>query len=136
MFDPSATKQKPNSISSSVKNKETKSKKNGHINESGQNEKETKKKDVNNVSNKRSPGNDNSQSNKKRKLSKSKVSVHTVDTDLTEDYMSKLKEYENMFELPPITKNRPRKPVHYDVGYFKALRKYVKSEEDISVANR
>ena len=80
--------------------------------------------------------NDNSRSNKKAKLTKSKGAVPTVDTDLTEEYMSKLKEYEKMLELPPITKNRPRKPLDYDLGYFKALRKYVQSKEDISVANR
>ena len=72
--------------------------------------------------------NDNSASKKKAKLTKSKAAVHTVDTDLTEEYMSKLKEYEKMLELPPITKNRPRNPLHYDLGYFKALRKYVKSK--------
>ena len=95
-----------------------------------------KKNDLKKVTKKRNVVNDNSRSNKKAKLTKSKGAVPTVDTDLTEEYMSKLKEYEKMLELPTITKNCPRKPLHYDLGYFKALRKYVQSKEDISVANR
>ena len=43
MFDPSVTNQKPKSMSSSIENKETESKKIGNINESGQNEKRKKK---------------------------------------------------------------------------------------------
>ena len=58
----------------------------------------------NNVTKKRKVGNDNSLSNKKRKSKNPKVSVDNVDTDLTEEYMCKLKQYEKMFELPPITK--------------------------------
>ena len=113
MFDPSAMNQ---------------------INESRQNEKRNKN-PINNVTKKRKVAND-SPTNKKGKSKNPKVPVDNVKTDLTEEYMCKLKEYEKLFELPPITKNRPRNALDFDRGYFKALRKYVKSKYDISVANR
>ena len=81
-----------------------------------------------------------SASNKKKKNNKSPIvtqpAVKGGDLDLTAEYSSMLKKYEKMFELPPITKNHPRCPLDYDIGYWKALKKYVKSKDDMSLANR
>ena len=44
--------------------------------------------------------------------------------------------YEKLFELPPVTKDRPRSPNDYDVGYLKALQKSVNSHSDMHIANR
>ena len=59
-----------------------------------------------------------------------------VDFDSTAEYSSMLKKYKEMFELPPITKNRHRSPLDYDKGYWKALKKCVKSKNDMSLVNR
>ena len=64
------------------------------------------------------------------------MAVKKVDSDLTAEYKSMLKKYEDMFELPPITNNRERSPFDYDRGYWRALQKCVKSKDDMSLANR
>ena len=126
-YDPSTQNNKRKQTSSSPKNKNRKSEKSQRKGESGKNEKRT----INTVQN---------TSNKKRKLNKktivSNAAVNGDDLDLTEEYSTMLKKYEAMFELTPITKNHPRFPLDYDRGYWKALKMYVKSKDDMSLANR
>ena len=126
-YNPSTYDNKRNQTSSSPNNNKTKSEKSQRKDKSGKNEKRI----IHTVQN---------TSNKKRKVSKKTIVSNTAvkgdDLDLSEEYSSMLKKYEEMFELPPITKNHPRCPLDYDRGYWKALKMYVKSKDDMSLANR